>query len=78
MADVPLGVEITVVRRRTLPSIVPARQGKMDILTIYRVKDGATGSVMTPQETDSEALLTTAIRADLKEHATWQNRVLKV
>ena len=78
MADAPLGLEVTVIRRRTLPSIVPSRNGKMDILTTYRTKDGATGSVMTPAEGDNELALAAAIRADLQEHSRWLNRTLKV
>ena len=78
MADTPLGVDVTIVRRRTLPSIVPARQGKMDILTVYKTSAGQTGSVWTPAEGDSEAALVSAIRADIKEHAQWQSKTLKV
>lgn len=78
MPDTSQPVEVTVLKRLTIPATDPQRNGKCDVVVWYTAPPNIRSSVRLPAETFSDAALAAAIRADLQEARQWQGKTLKV
>lgn len=73
---------VTIIDKREVPSVDPARVGKYDAMITYSVDTFRTYLITLPDEKlggpDEEQVVSAAIKADLAERERWAERKIEV
>ena len=70
--------EVEILSTVDIPSTVPERRGKIDVMVTYRVGPYQSGMVMVPKEEATEDSISAAVKADIEVKAKFVGMKFKV